>query len=416
MTQGDRKQPRRPGRGPLLAFFAVLALIVGAAIAGGILPRLSRQKGLMAAAREVTDRRPLVIATTAHLAGAKDTIDLPGDLQAIVESPIFARADGYLKTRLVDIGYHVTEGQLMAEIETPELDQQILQARASLAQAQSALKELNADIALSKANLNLARATRDRWEHLAEKGVVSRQEREEKQADYAVKEAQTERAEASLATANDTIHASEANLHRLEQMKAFARVTAPFAGIVTARNVDVGTLINAGNGGASREMFRVAQIQPIRIFVNVPQAYVAEIHNAQSAELRVQERPGEVFPAHVSNVSNSLDANSRSMLVILETPNPGAKLYPGMYAQVRFAGSKAVPSLRIPGDALVMGKAGPRVAVVGSDNVVHFRAVTLGLDLGAEVEIASGLAVGDRVISHPADAVIEGALVDVQEK
>jgi RND family efflux transporter MFP subunit len=413
MIEGQKQ--RKTGRGPLVAFFAVLALVVGAAIAGGLLPRLSRQKGLLAAAREVSDRKPLVIVTAAHPGGAKDTIDLPGDLQAIVESPIFARADGYLKTRLVDIGDRVTPGQLMAEIETPELDQQILQARASLAQAQSALHELNADIALSKANLNLARATRDRWDRLAEKGVVSRQEREEKQADYAVKEAQTQRAEASLATANDTIHASEANLHRLEQMKAFARVTAPFAGTVTARNVDVGTLINAGNGGASREMFRVAQIQPLRIFVNVPQTYVAEMHNGQSAELRVQERPGEVFPAHVSNVSNSLDTNSRSMLVILETPNPGARLYPGMYAQVRFSGTKAAPLLRIPGDALVMGKAGPRVAVVGPDQVVHYRSVTLGLDLGAEVEIATGLSAGDLVVSHPSDAVTEGAAVEVQK-
>src|SRR5579872_5061685 len=347
---------KRPGRGPLLAFFAVLAMLVAAAIAGGMLPRMARQKGLLAAAKEVTDRKPLVIATAAHLASAKDSIDLPGDLQAIVEAPIFARADGYLQQRLVDIGDHVTQGQLMAVLETPELDQQILQAHASLAQAQSSLRELQADIALSRANLNLSLATRDRWEHLAEKGVVSRQDRDEKQADYAVKQAQTERAEASLATANDTIHASEANLHRLEQMKAFARVTAPFAGIVTARNVDVGTLINAGNGGASREMFRVAQIQPLRIFVSVPQTYVAEMRNGQTAELRVQERPGEVFPAHVSNVSNSLDATSRSMLVILETPNPGARLYPGMYAQVRFAGSKAKPLLRIPGDALIIDK------------------------------------------------------------
>ena len=409
------KQARKPGRAPVLIFFAVLAILVAAAVAGGTLPRLTRQKGLLAAAREVTDRKPLVIATAVHFAGARDSIDLPGELQSIVESPIFARADGYLQTRLVDIGDRVTAGQLMAVLETPELDQQILQARASLAQAQSALRELQADIALSHANLNLARATRDRWDHLAEKGVVSRQDREEKQADYAVKQAQTERAEASLATASDTIHASEANLHRLEQMKGFARVTAPFAGIVTTRNVDVGTLINAGNGGASREMFRVAQIQPLRIFVSVPQAYVSEMRNGQSAEVRVQERPGEVFPAHVSNVSDSLDATSRSMLVILETPNPGARLYPGMYAQVRFAAAKGRPLLRIPGDALVMGKAGPRVAVVGPDGVVHYRSVVMGLDLGNEVEITAGLSEGDLVVSHPADAVVDGAAVDVRK-
>lgn len=403
-------------RGPLIAFFAVLALLVLAAVTGGLIPRLARQKDLLAAAKAVTDRKPVVIATAARFAPAKDSIDLPGDLQSIVESPIFARADGYLQQRLVDIGDHVTSGQLMAVIETPELDQQIQQAKAALAQAQSALKELNADIALSKANLDLARVTRDRWVRLNEKGVVSRQDRDTKDADYAVKMAQTERAEAALATANDTIHASEANLRRLQEMKAFARVTAPFTGIVTARDVDVGWLINAGNGGASREMFRVAQIQPLRIFVNVPQTYVAEMRMGQTAELRVQERPGEVFPARVTNVSDALDANSRAMLVILETPNRDARLYPGMYTQVRFAAAKTMPLLRIPGDALLVDKQGTRVAVVGPDKVVHFRAVAIGLDLGAEVEVASGLSEGELVISHPADVVTEGASVEVRDR
>jgi RND family efflux transporter MFP subunit len=411
-----KDEPRGKARRPLLIFFTVLALLVAAAIGGGLVPRLARQKNLVAAAGAVAAHKPLVIASAAHYAGSRDGIDLPGDLQPIVEAPIFARADGYIRTRRVDIGDHITAGQLMAEIETPELDQQILQARASLAQAQSSLKELQADLALSRANLNLAKATRDRWEHLAEKGVVSRQEREEKQADYAVKEAQTQRADASLATANDTIQASEAGLHRLEQLKAFSKVTAPFDGIVTARNVDVGTLINAGNGGSSKEMFRVAQIQPLRIFVNVPQTYVSGIRRGQSAQLRVQERPGETFPAHVTNVSNSLDANTRSMLVILETPNPGGRLYPGMYAQVRLAASAGKGSLRIPGDALLLGKNGPRVAVVGADHAAHFQNVTIGTDLGAEIEIVAGLEEGELVISHPTDAVQEGTVVEVRAR
>jgi RND family efflux transporter MFP subunit len=193
-------------------------------------------------------------------------------------------------------------------------------------------------------------------------------------------------------------------------------VAAPFDGIVTARNVDVGTLINAGNGGASKEMFRVAQIQPLRIFVNVPQTYVAGIQRGQSAQLRVQERPGEVFPAHVSNVSDSLDAGSRSMLVILETPNPGARLYPGMYAQVRFAASGGKGALRIPGDALLLGKSGAQVVVVGPDGAAHFKRVTIGTDLGAEVEIASGLSEGEMVISHPTDSVQEGTAVEVRAR
>ncbi|HKE25808.1 MAG TPA: efflux RND transporter periplasmic adaptor subunit [Bryobacteraceae bacterium] len=410
------KTAKRSGRRPVIAFFGVLALVVGIAIAAGVLPRISREKGLVAAATARERQVPVVIASAAHLAPGSDTIDLPGDLQSIVESPIFARADGYLKTRSVDIGDHVKTGQLMAELETPELDQQIAQARATLAQAQASLKELEADIELSRANLNLSKVTQQRWQRLADKGVVSRQDLDEKSADLSVKQAQADRAVASLATAQETVRASDANLHRLDEMKSFARVTAPFDSVVTARNVDIGTLINAGNGGASREMFRVARIQPIRIFVNVPQTYVEEIRDGQAAELRVQERPGEVFPAKVTNVSHSLDTNSRSMLVILESPNPGSVLFPGMYAQVRFpsAAHAARPLLRIPSDTLIIDKSGTRVAVVDARKVVHFRNITVGQDLGSEMEVISGLKLGELVVSNPSDVVQEGAGVEVK--
>lgn len=413
---GPTSKPRsRPGRRPVLAFFLLLGLAVAGAMLGGYLPRLSRQRGLLAAAQEVTERKPVVMVSPAHLATSGDVIDLPGDLQAMVESAIFARANGYLKTRLVDIGDRVKAGQPMADIETPELDQQIGQARATVAQAQATIRELQAEIDVARANLDLARATRDRWKNLFDKGVVSRQESDERQANFSVREAMAEKSQASLATAQETIHATEANLRRLEELKSFARVAAPFDGIVTARNVDVGTLINAGNGGATKEMFRVARIQPLRIFVNVPQTYVAEMRNGQQAELRVQERPG-VFRARVTNISSSLDANSRSMLVILETPNDGAALFPGMYAQVRFPAARASAALRVPSDAVVLGKDGARVATVGADHIVHFRGVTVGQDLGSEVEVTSGLSAGEMVISNPTDAVQENAVVEVRNR
>jgi RND family efflux transporter MFP subunit len=231
-----------------------------------------------------------------------------------------------------------------------------------------------------------------------------------------VKQAQADRAVAALATAQETVRATDANLHRLQEMKSFARLTAPFDGVVTARNVDVGTLINAGNGGSAREMFRVARIQPLRIFVNVPQTYVEDIRDGQSAELRVQERPGDVFPAHVTNISHSLDMNSRAMLVILETPNTGSLLYPGMYAQVRFPSPPhaARSMLRIPADTLVVDKSGTHVAVVGADGIVHFHAIAIGQDLGSEIEVISGLSTGELVISNPSDSVTEGAAVEVR--
>lgn len=408
-------QPAKPRLRPLLLFFFALACAIGAAILAGFLPRLAHQKVMLAATEKSAAQRPVVIASPAHLAASKDGIDLPGDLQALIESPIFARADGYMKTRQVDLGDRVTAGQLMAEIETPELDQQITQAQAALAQSQAALKELEADIELSRANLSLAKVTLDRWDHLATKGAVSKQEHDEKRADYDVKKAQTDRAEASLATAHETVHASEANLKRLQEMKGFSRVTAPFDGIVTERLPDVGTLINSGNDGISKEMFRVAKLTPLRVFVNVPQAYVEEIHPGQIAQLRVEELPNQVFPANVVRIANSLDTSSRAMLAILMTPNTAGTLYPGMYVQVHFAAANSKPMLRVPGDTVMLTKNGPRVATVGADNIVHFRQVTLGQDLGSEIEILSGLHQGDLVISNPADTVQEGALVAVRQ-
>jgi RND family efflux transporter MFP subunit len=407
---------RKPGIRPLLIFFVALACVIGAAIAVGLMPRLTRAKATEAATGKTSPEHPVVIASAAHLASTKDGIDLPGDLQALIESPIFARADGYMKKRLVDLGDHIKEGQVMAELETPEIDQQISQAQATLGQSQAALKELEADIELSRANLNLAKVTLDRWDHLATKGAVSKQEHDEKRADYDVKKAQTDRAQASLATAQETVRASEANLRRLQQMKGFATVTAPFDGIVTARLIDVGTLINSGNDGISKEMFRVAKLAPLRVFVNVPQAYVEEIHPGQKAQLQVQELPGQKFPADVVRISNSLDPSSRAMLAILMTPNSAGTLYPGMYVQVHFAATNARPLLRVPGDAVLLTKSGPRLATVSTDHIVHFHNVTLGQDYGSEVEVISGLNEGDLVVSNPSDAVQEGAVVEVRKR
>ena len=414
MAQQSTRTSRtpRPARRPVLVFFAILGLIVAVAIVGGLLPRLSRQKGLLAASEQIAERKPVVLVSPAHYGATKDTIDLPADLVAMIESPIFARADGYLKSRLVDYGNHVKTGQLMAEIETPELDQQIGQASANLEQSQASLKELESDIDLARANLALARVTFDRWQHLQAKGAVSKQDLDTRQADLGVRQAELRKAESALATAQNTVNANAANLRRLNELKGFARITAPFDGVVTVRDVDVGYLINAG----SKELFRVAQIDPLRVFVNVPQTYVSDITQGQTAELRVQERPGQVWTAKVTGISNSLDTNSRAMLVILETRNPGNALYPGMYAQVRFSTARAKPVLRISGDALLLGKTGARVAVAGADGIVHFRNVTIGQDLGSEVEITSGLEPGQMVISNPTDAITEGAAVEARKR
>ena len=409
----ERPRPRT-GRRDLLVFFALLGLLVTAAVLGGLLPRLNRQKALLAASKTQAEQRPVVEVAIARAASVRGTLDLPGDLQALVDAPVFARVDGYLRSRLVDYGDRVKTGQLLAEIDTPELDQQIRQARATLSQSQSALKEVQADLELSKANLNLTRLTVERWRRLATRGVVARQEADQKEADFAVSEAQVAKAQAGIGTVQETVHANDANLKRLEQMKVFARITAPFEGVITARNVDIGTLVNSGNGGSTRELFHIAQIQVLRIFVNVPQTDVGSIHPGQTAELRVQELPGQVFSARVTRTANALDAASRAMLTVLEVPNPRGVLMPGMYAQVRLATGRAEAAVIVPGDTLMLGGQGPRVAVVAPDHRIHLRRIRIGQDLGSELEVVAGLSAGEMVVANPSDSARENALVEVR--
>jgi RND family efflux transporter MFP subunit len=408
-----RPQPRT-GRGGLLVFFGLLGVLVAAAVIGGILPRLTRGKALLATSQGQADARPVVEVATARQAPTRGTVDLPGDMQALVEAAVFARVDGYLHSRLVDYGDHVKAGQLLAEIDTPELDQQIGQARATLSQSQSVLKEGQAELDLSKANLNLVHLTVERWRRLAKAGVVARQEADQKEADFAVGEAQVAKAQATIGTTQETVRANEANLRRLQEMKIFARITAPFDGVITARNVDIGTLISSGNGGPARELFHIAQIQVLRIFVNVPQTDVASMHPGQTAELRVQELPGQIFPAKVTRIANALDSRSRTMLTVLEVANPRGILMPGMYAQIHFSTGRAEAAVIVPGDTLILGRQGTRVAVVTADHRVHLRAIRIGQDLGSELEVVSGLAAGELVVANPSDSVRENALVEVR--
>jgi RND family efflux transporter MFP subunit len=394
--------------------FLLLAVIVIVAMVFGLRPRLAREKALSAAAEAVIDQRLVVNAAPVRRSPRNSELELPGDLQASVESPIFARADGYMRTRLVDNGDHVRAGQLLAEIETPELDQQLSQARASVAQAHAALQQYEAALVQAKAHLKLSEITVARWKRLTDRGVFSKQEGDEKEADFEVRQAEVGSAEANITAGQRAGEANEANLRRLEELKSFSKVTAPFTGIITARNIDIGTLINSGNGGPNREIFRIAQIERMRIFVNVPQTYAPLVRAGQHAELRVQELRGQVFAAIVARTTNSVDATSRTMLAILETPNPRGDLLPGMYAQVNFSfpGNKA--ALLVPGDSLLLGREGPRVAVVGPDHLIHMRSIHISHDFGAELEVDSGVAEGEMVVLNPNDQVRENARAETR--
>lgn len=409
------KSPSRSRVRPLVIFFAVVALFVLAAVVVGLLPRLRREQTLQASVEAVREQLPVVNVTAVRLSPANAPLELPGDLQALVEAPIFARADGYIIKRYLDLGDTVKTGQALADIETPELDQQIMQARAMLSNSKSTLVELQAALTLATANLKLAERTAERWAQLEKQGVISHQDADEKNSNLDVRRAEVEAARSKIASARDLEAASDANLRRLQQLKGFAHVTSPISGIITSRLVDVGTLITSGNGGPARELFRVADTTTMRIFVNVPQAYAGSIHKGEKAEVRIQEFPGQVFPAEVARFAHEVDAASRSMLAVLLVPNPRGILYPGTYAQVRFATAQPRGAMLIPGDAMILGSNGTRVASVDSADRIHLRNIQVGTDFGGEVEVLSGLVPGELVVRNPTDVVRDGVQVEVRK-
>ena len=380
--------------------------------AAGYMPRRKRQAGLAAEAHEsaATNRHVNVVAVGRSALTSETT--LPGSIQAIDETPIYARADGYLTRRLVDIGDRVRAGQLLAEIESPELDQQIRQARAAIDESQASALKARANVAQAQANLKLADVSLRRWSALVAKGVLSKQEGDQKQSDYDAQVANVGASEAAVTAADSAVRASQANLERLLELKAFCHVTALFSGVITARNVDVGALITAGSATTARQLFNLAQIDRLRIFVNVPQSFAPSVHVGQTAEVTIQELPGKASRGAVTRTADSLDQASHTLLTEVQVANPSHRLLPGMYAQVRFVLARPAPPLMIPSDALIVHRDGSYALTVGEDGAVHYRKVTLGRDYGASIEIASGLTGGERIIVNPTDDLKEGQTVD----
>jgi RND family efflux transporter MFP subunit len=402
----------RTARLGFIGLVVVLAMV--ALFALGYMPKVQRSRELNTAANEAGSARPRVTAVQVRQPAASSELVLPGNTQAIDEVPIHARAEGYLRRRLVDIGDRVKAGQLLAEIETPELDQQISQAQAAAEQARATLAQTQAKLVQSRADLRLADLTLKRWKALVDKGVLARQAGDEKQSDFDAHTADVNAQEANVRAAEANVRAAEANIQRLTEIKGFQRVSAPFAGVITERNVDAGALISGG-GNSGKPLFTLAQIGVLRIFVDAPQAYVPFIQPGQMAQVLVQEYPARSFNGKVVRTSSALDQKSHTLLTEVQVANSDWKLLPGMYAQVKFTLRRASPALLIPAEALVIRANGPQVVLLHG-GVIHYQRVSVGRDYGTEVEVLSGLTGEERVIINPTDELKEGVAVDVVEQ
>src|SRR5215469_13157342 len=397
------KAPRESGTAHGVLITVIVLAIVAAVVIGGIVPRLRAKEALQ---KETYDLAVPTVNVTHPKQGAPQTeIVLPGNMQAYTDSPIYARSSGYLKKWYVDIGGRVKAGQLLAEIEAPEVDQQVLQAKAALDQAEAALEQARATYQQGKTNEELARVTAERWKNLAARGAVSRQENDQYQAQYQAALANTEALQKAIAAAESNVSSSKANVARLEQMQGFEQVKAPFDGVITARNTDVGALINSGNGGAAQELFHMAATNRLRVYINVPQIYSRSAIPGVAADLTLDEFPGRHFTGTLVRTAEAIDANTRTLLTEISVDNTSGALLPGAYAQVHLRLPTAAPSLVLPVNALIFRSQGMQVAVLREGDKADLVPVTLGKDFGTEVEVTSGIDRNDQVITNPPDSL-----------
>ncbi|MGC2661653.1 MAG: efflux RND transporter periplasmic adaptor subunit [Bryobacteraceae bacterium] len=402
--------PRHVSNGSI-KLLGVLAILLFAGIfVLGYLPRIERERLISQQAHAEAVALPVVNVVRAKKASPISHLDLPGNVQAITEGPIFARAEGYLVKRFADIGDRVKAGQLLAVIDAPDLDQQVTQATATLDQADAALVQAQANLEQAKANEHLAEVTKHRNDTLVERGVLSKQEGDQSTAVFGAQQATVHAADANIVAARQSVNAAAANLKRLTDLQGYKDVRAPFAGVITLRDVDTGTLINS----QSTMLYRIAQFDVLRIFVNVPQSFSEQLHPGMPAEVSIQELPGRHFAGKITRVSGSLDSSTRTLLTEIQVPNPEGKILPGMYANVQMAVSRTLLPILIPGDAIVTRATGASIAVVDPDDTVHYHAVQLGRDYGLEVEVTSGLRDGQEVVVNPTDDVREGVKVKPQ--
>jgi membrane fusion protein, multidrug efflux system len=387
---GLQQAEQESGLAPVAAssprWMRIAAVVIPLLVIGGLLvgffPRWHERRTAIA------DMQKLAIPTVAVVSLAplkkEDALILPAEIRPWREASIYARANGYLKDWVADIGAHVQASQLLAEIETPDLDQQLDQAKAQLV--------------LAQANLHLAETTDARWQTLLKTASVSEQEAAEKSA--------------GRETAAASVEAERANVRRLEELVSFQRVIAPFTGTVTRRQVDIGDLIVAGSGG--QELFHMAQTGKLRVYVHVPEPYAMDVAPGQTATLTTPESPGLVFDAKVVTTSESIATSSRTLVVELEVDNSKNQILPYSYGEIRFKPHESHPPMVLPSNVLIFRSLGLQVGVVRADGTVELRSIKVGRDFGQSIEILGGLSPSDRVISNPTDSLVDGVKVRIQ--
>lgn len=379
---GTVAAPAARTHGARLALIAVVVLLVGGGFS--VVRRFSEHRALAKETEKLAVPTVAVIRPSAE--PADEQLTLPAQLQAYVQSSIYSRTNGYLLRWTKDIGSHVNKGELLAEIDTPEVDQELSQAKAARQQIE--------------AQLQLAKSSAERWTNLRKTDSVSQQEADQQASAYT-------QAQANLA-------AADANVRRLEQLESFKHIYAPFSGVVTRRNVDTGALINAGSNGQTRELFDIAQVDPLRVYVSVPQTNAPSIKRGMPAYIELREFPGQKFTGKIVRTADSIDPATRTLLTEIDVPNKDGRLLPGSYAQVYFAVPIQTVRITVPVNTLLFRSEGPRVAVVGSDQKVHLRPVIIGRDFGTKLEILGGLDRNDQIVVNPADSLEEGQQVNVK--
>ena len=376
------ESPTPPSSRRGFLFLVVAIIVVVLVVVAGVVPRMRAKTAL----KEETDKSavPSVDVIQPKQGAPHQEIVLPGNIQAFIDAPIYARTNGYLKKWYVDIGARVKAGQLLAEIDTPEVDQQLQSARADLNTAQ--------------ANSNLSQITSKRYEDLKNTDSVSKQDVDNANGDYAAKKAME--------------NSSAANVKRLEDTKAFQNIYAPFDGVITARDTDIGQLIASGSSSTQKELFHIAAIHTLRVFINVPQQYSIAAKPGLTADLTLGEYPGRRFQGTLVRTSNSIDLASRTLLVEVDVNNASGELLPGAYTEVHLRLPNDVPSFILPVSSLIFRAQGLQVATVDPQNQTKLVAITLGRDFGSEVEVLSGLDANTKVIVNPPDSVIDGEKVN----